>query len=319
MELQYSADASRRTKVRTVLLLNRLRDLDLIAATPGRAAHASAASGLVQIGDYLHVILDDEAHLASFRLGDPAPGRTWPMLVDALPSGASDRKAVKPDFEVLLALSPSGRYGQAGLLALGSGSTARRERAVGLKLGADGDIVSASAPIDVAVLYRAMRHAAGEINLEAGGVKGDQMLLISRAHRLRPANHLFRFSAADLLQWLDEPSRPLPSFSLDVLVLPTLGNVVAGITDAAALSGGAWLISAVAEETDDSYHDGACAGAALAVLSSAGELQSWWPLAEPIKVEGICLHGTNRDLLLVNDPDDAAIPAGLYSARLPFS
>jgi len=91
-----------------VLILNRLRDLDLLAATPGRAAHASAASGLVQIGDYLHVIMDDEAHLASFRLGDPAPGRTWPMWVDALPSDAPDRKAVKPDFEVLLALSPSG-------------------------------------------------------------------------------------------------------------------------------------------------------------------------------------------------------------------
>ncbi|MGH8584629.1 MAG: hypothetical protein ACREWE_00025 [Gammaproteobacteria bacterium] len=28
------------------------RDLDLIGATPDRAAHASAASGLVQIGDY---------------------------------------------------------------------------------------------------------------------------------------------------------------------------------------------------------------------------------------------------------------------------
>jgi hypothetical protein len=48
----------------TVLLLNRLRDLDLIAATAGRAAHVSAASGLVQIGDYLHVIIDDETHLA---------------------------------------------------------------------------------------------------------------------------------------------------------------------------------------------------------------------------------------------------------------
>jgi hypothetical protein len=55
------------------------------------------------------------------------------------------------------------------------------------------------------------------------------------------------------------------------------------------------------------------------VISSAGELHSWWPLAETIKVEGICLHGTNRDVLLVNDPDDAAIPAGLYAARLPFT
>ncbi len=302
----------------TVLILNRLRDLDLIAPSPGRPAHASAASGLVQIGNYLHVIMDDEAHLASFRVGDPAPGRTWPMGVDALPSDAPDRKAAKPDFEVLLALSPSDRYGQAGLLALGSGSTARRERAVGLKLGADGEIVSASAPIDVAALYHAMRTVAGEINLEAGGVTRGQMLLISRAHRQWPANHLFRFRAAELLQWLDEPGRPAPSFRLDVLVLPKLRNVVAGITDAVALPSGAWLLSAVAEATNDSYHDGACVGAALAVISNAGELQSWWPLAEPLKVEGICLHGSRRDLLLVNDPDDAAIPAGLYAARLPF-
>jgi hypothetical protein len=175
-----------------------------------------------------------------------------------------------------------------------------------------------SAPLDIAALYCALRNVAGEINLEAGGVTRGQMLLISRAHQLRPANHLFRFRSADLLQWLCEPSRPLPSFRLEVLVLPKLGNVVAGITDAVALSGGAWLVSAVAEATDDSYHDGACAGAALAVISSAGELQSFWPLAKPIKIEGICLHGTNRDVLLVNDPDDAAIPAGLYAARLPF-
>ncbi len=166
-------------------------------------------------------------------------------------------------------------------------------------------------------MYRALREVAGEINLEAGGVTRDHALLISRAHQRRPANHLFSYSAPDLLRWLDEPSGPLPSLRSDVLVLPRLGNVVAGITDAAALSGGAWLVSAVAERTDDSYHDGACAGSALAVITSAGELQGWWPLAEPIKVEGVCLHGGHGHLLLVNDPDDPAIPAGLYAARLP--
>jgi len=140
-----------------VLIVNRLRDLDLIAPSPGRPAHASAASGLVQMGDYMHVLLDDEAHLASFRLGDPGPGRTWRMLDDALPLDAPARKAVKPDLEVLLALSPGDRYGQTELLALGSGSTASRERAVRLKLGADGAIVSASAPIDLALVSRAAR------------------------------------------------------------------------------------------------------------------------------------------------------------------
>jgi len=103
---------------------------------------------------------------------------------------------------------------------------------------------------------------------------------------------------------------------LDVLVLPKLGNVVAGITDAVALSGGAWLVSAVAEATDDSYHDGACAGAALAVISSAGELKCWWPLAELIKVEGICFHGTNRDLLLVKASGRCGDPGGFVCRSL---
>ncbi len=173
----------------------------------------------------------------------------------------------------MLALAPHDRDGQAALLALGSGSTARRERAVRLDLGADGDILSASALIDMAPLYRAMRDIAGEINIEAGGVAEDRMLLISRAHGRRPANHLFSFPVADLLRWLDEPGRSVPAFRSDVLVLPKIGNVVASITDAAALAGGAWLVSAVAECTDDSYRDGACIGSALAVVTSAGELE----------------------------------------------
>ncbi len=300
------------------LALNRLRDLDLLAApSVGRPAHASAASGLVRAGDYLHVVLDDEAHLGSFRLGDPAPGRTWRLLEDALPLDARARKAVKPDFEVLLGLAASDTCGPAGLLALGSGSTARRERAVRLTLGADGDIASSSAPVDLAPLYGALRRSAGAINVEAAGVAEDRALLISRAHRKRPANHLFSFSAPELLRWMDEPGRSVPPFRSAVLVLPKIGKVVAGITDAAALPGGAWLVSAVAEVTDDSYRDGACAGSALAVVTSGGALRSWWPLSEPIKIEGICLHQTDRDVLLVNDPDDPAFPAGLYAARLP--
>jgi hypothetical protein len=299
-----------------MLSLNRLRDLDLEAATgPGRPAHASAASGLVRIGEHLHVIMDDEAHLASFRVSDPAPGRTFHLLADALPVHPPDRKAAKPDFEVLLPLANPGR--EARMLALGSGSTARRERAVTVTLTADGGIASGSAPIDLALLYGAMRDRTGEINLEAGAIRGDRALLVSRAHRRCPANHLFSFSATELIGWLDEPDRPLPAFHCQGLLLPRLADVAAGITDALALPGGGWLLSAVAEATDDAYRDGACAGSALAVLGETGELEAWWPLADPIKIEGICLCGGDGELLLVNDPDDPGIAAGLYVGRLP--
>jgi hypothetical protein len=84
------------------------------------------------------------------------------------------------------------------------------------------------------------------------------------------------------------------------------------------LPGGEIVFSAVAEDTDDAYHDGACVGAAIGIIDENGCMRSLQRLDQPYKVEGINarLNGNRLDLLLVTDADDPAIPAMLLSGLI---
>ncbi|UUZ63239.1 hypothetical protein LP417_26880 [Polaromonas sp. P1-6] len=73
-----------------------------------------------------------------------------------------------------------------------------------------------------------------------------------------------------------------------------------GFTDGAALPGGGWIFSAVAEDTNDSYRDGSCAGSAIGWVTMNVELQRLEPLSGGPKVKGISLVGAKRLLLLVD-------------------
>ena len=92
-------------------------------------------------------------------------------------------------------------------------------------------------------------------------------------------------------------------------------------TDGSALAGGAWLISAVAENVDDSYNDGLCVGASIGLVDATGSLRSMQALAPSFKVEGIAadLDGDALTLTMVTDADDAAIPSQLLSAKMSLA
>ena len=97
----------------------------LNVAEPLASGHPflSAASGLVQIGEILCVVGDDEQHLAVFNQNEDGPGRLIRLLPGDLPCKKKKRKAVKPDFEILFQLPESGL-----ICAMGSGSTPHRMR-----------------------------------------------------------------------------------------------------------------------------------------------------------------------------------------------
>jgi hypothetical protein len=90
-----------------------------------------------------------------------------------------------------------------------------------------------------------------------------------------------------------------------------------GFTDASALPDGTVVFTAVAEDTDDSYADGRCAGAVIGMIGPDGALGQVRPLDQPYKVEGVDarIDGPAIDLLLVTDADDPAIASGLFSAQ----
>jgi hypothetical protein len=89
-------------------------------------------------------------------------------------------------------------------------------------------------------------------------------------------------------------------------------------TDGAALPGGGFAFSAVAEATDDGVADGACTGSAIGIVDGRDRIRAMWRLAPPLKVEGVATRadGSAVELLACTDADDADVPARLLQVRL---
>ena len=73
----------------------------LSVETNAAVGHLSAASGLVQVGQRLFVVADDEHTLAVFDLSGDRAGRLHRLFDGDLPDKPKARKAAKPDLEAL--------------------------------------------------------------------------------------------------------------------------------------------------------------------------------------------------------------------------
>ena len=102
-----------------------------------------------------------------------------------------------------------------------------------------------------------------------------------------------------------------------------IDGVPLGFTDAAAVPGGHWMFCAVAEDTSDSYVDGACAGTAIGCVGASGTLCSLWRLSGRWKAEGLAAalgaDGDSLSLTLVTDGDDRARNAMLLTVRMSLA
>ena len=101
--------------------------------------------------------------------------------------------------------------------------------------------------------------------------------------------------------------------AIDSIDLGQIDGVPLSFTDAASLPDGSMVFTAVAEDTEDTYNDGACLGAAIGVAARDGTVRFLDQLDECHKVEGVTARVDNNviRLLLVTDADDPAIPASL--------
>ena len=301
--------------------LTALRQLDVINVH-GDPDFVSAASGLVAVGDCLHVIADDELTLATFArpqpTGHPVPGQLLRLLSGELPSQKKARKKLKPDWEALTLLPACSSFPHGALLALGSGSKPIRDHAAIIALDAHGRTGGDVQIHSLTSFYQQLQAHTTDLNIEAAFSRDDILHFISRGNRAHPDSMLFRCPQSAWLAWLFGVHGTVPVVTTTALALPALNGVAASISDAVAVADG-WLAACVAEATDDSYHDGQCVGAALARFDSAHRLTGWWPLAEPVKVEGLVVQPVDDriEILLVNDPDDRAIPAQLFRTVLP--
>jgi hypothetical protein len=298
-----------------------VRSLSLARASqPGRPRHLSAGSGLVAAGRYLYVIADDELHLGVFPARGRAPGALVRFRAGRLPLRKKERKRRKPDYEAIVALPPFERFPAGALLVLGSGSRPSRRKGVLVALGADGAIASRPRIVDLAPLYRPIEREFDALNIEAAFVDGDRLALLQRGNKEDSRNARIRLALPPLLQALAADA-PLPrSALLDITSfdLGTIAGVPLGFTDAAALPRGGFVFTAVAEDTGNSYADGACAGSAIGIVDRVGRVSALWRLKPALKVEGILVRSLRSGLrvMAVTDADDSSVAATLLQTKL---
>ena len=262
----------------------------------------AAASALVALDERLYVLGDDELLLQRYSLTGGFIDQQS-LLVGELPQEQAERKRLKPDFEMLCVL-PDGR-----LLALGSGSTAQRCRAVLV----DGEQTRV---IDLGELYGALAAQLPELNLEGAVVQGQQLLLAQRGNGRGGVNALISLDLSRVLGGLDQGG--LSASALCAVQPVELGDwqgVPLSLTDLCLDGQGRLLFSAAAEETASSYHDGACAGSVIGCLE-AGRVSRQWSLSGQAKIEGLAMLA-DGSLRLVNDPDDRQQRSRLFRLDLP--
>jgi hypothetical protein len=301
-----------------MITLKKIRDLDLSnPATPGRPSHLSAASGLVCVNSFVYVIADDELHLGVFRASDSGPGHLIRLFDGVLPVSKSDRKNQKPDLEALTLLPAYKDHPHGALLALGSGSRRGRRMGALLALDAQGAVCSPPRVIDLSPMLAPLDDEFSTLNIEGAIVSGSEMLLFQRCNKQRHENAVIRFQLSAVLNTLSSGRigaiKPIGIHAFD---LGKVDGIPLCFTDAAALPNGEMIFTAVAEDTEDAYADGLCAGAAIGI--AGGDGLRLVPLDRPYKIEGIDarMDGNVIRLLLVTDPDDADIPAGLFSTAI---
>jgi uncharacterized protein DUF6929 len=305
------------------LELRELRQLDIdVASGPGRAPHVSAASGVVQRGDFVYVVGDDELTLAIFEVSGDAPGRTERVLSGELPSEHAARKEAKPDLEALTVLPPFEEHPQGALLGLGSGSTPARDRGFLWALGADGSLQGRPREIGLASLYSVMRDRVEDLNIEGAAVMGDQLWLLQRGNGPRGKNVVAELALGEVVDSLLR-HRAVVATELQALRSYDLGELDGAkltFSDASALGAELLVFTASAESSPNTYEDGQILGSVVGTIDLDGEVRRLRTIDRAYKVEGV--HATLDTgvmaLTFVCDQDDPDVASPLLSATMPL-
>jgi hypothetical protein len=293
-----------------------IRKLDLAEGSePRRPAWLSAASGLVRTADEFCVVADDELHLGRFTLDAGRAGRLLRLFPGDLPNARKRRKKRKPDIEVLMRLPANVGFPHGALLALGSGSGARRCRGALLALGANGRVTGRARAIDATDLFARLSRSFDDLNLEGGWVAGNTLHLLHRGNKGSSRNAVLRWDLKPVLRGLVH-ERALPDADpLDMreFDLGDVQGVPLCFTDASPLPQGGWLFSAVAENTSSAYADAHCLGSAIGRVDARSRLRWIRPVSRKLKIEGIDAQqvGAQLEAWLATDADDPLVAASL--------
>jgi hypothetical protein len=306
------------------LELRELRRLDLEAASgPGRPAHVAAASGVVQRGDFVYVIGDDELFLAVFEIAGGGPGRLERVFHGELPAGGGERKAAKPDLEALTVLPPFEGHPQGALLGLGSGSTEARDRGFLWGLGPDGSLRGDPGVIDLTPLYELLRSELGELNIEGAAVVGERLWLLQRGNSELGLNVVAELELSEVMESVvrDRAFAASELRRARTYELGELGGAKLTFSDASPLGGDLLVFTASAESSASTYEDGEILGSVVGTIDSGGDVRRLRTIDRSYKVEGVhaMLEAGVMSLTFVCDQDDPEVASPLLSATMPVS
>ncbi|MFO0595735.1 MAG: hypothetical protein U0228_10530 [Myxococcaceae bacterium] len=266
----------------------------------------SAASGLVHHDGALYVVADDALEVLETSVGGATRGR-YP-LTDA-PLGAPVHKADKADLEALVLIGDQ-------LIALGSGSSPKRRKALRLRVHGAGNVRLPA--IDLGPLYAALGRHFSELNIEGAVVRGDEVILAQRGNGARRENALVFLDRARFEAGLETAVITESCLKrIQPVSLGALRGVDLTLTDLAVGPSNTLLFTAAAEDTTNPYDDGEVTGSVVGRVSSDGaiETSSLVELAS-VKWEGVCWL-PSQELRLVADPDDPRARAPLFGMPWP--
>ena len=255
-------------------------------------------------------------------LGQTANLRFALNIEGDLPNGKRQRKTVKPDLETLTALPPMTGCPHGALLALGSGSRAGRQTGVLLALDASGAATGRVAHLELSALYAPLQLQFADLNIEGAFVASGELHLLQRGNQGDARNACIHYDWNHISPWLaGQWPAPPAAKNVQMIDLGDGGDVPLSLTDGAALSGGGWVFSAVAEDTHNSYRDGACVGSAVGAVGPDGQVRQLHPLQGSPKVEGIAVQewGDERILTLVTDADDPATASQVLQVTITIA
>ena len=312
-----------------------VRSMPLVYAAGADAAldrpgHVRAGSGLAWVGGTLVAIQDDANFVARI---DPGTARVHPVPLPAGEGGLRQfddgrgNKRFKLDLEACTVV-PDGRGGEM-LLALGSGSSARRERILRM---ADAHAPHPYVELREAItFYARLRDAAdfsgSELNVEGAVWRGGHVLLLNRGNGAavdgrQPVDATCEVDWVALLTCQDGPGgHPAPApESIIQYDLGEIGGCRLSFTDA-TVAGDALVYTATAEASPNAVDDGPVAGSALGVIGAEGEAR-WTELRFVDgarfdgKVEGVARGSRPGTVYVIVDRDDPHRPSELCEVEL---
>jgi len=273
----------------------------------------------VRAGEFLYVVADDELHLGVFPVIGNQPGVLLRLKSGELPDAPAARKVAKPDLESLARLGPSDKHPHGALFALGSGSRPNRRAGYVIELAEQGAAIDSPRALELSAIFAALGQVK-DINIEGAVVDGDRLRLLQRGNKGDGRNAVIELRCERLAHQLrhQDGLDKVELVHISWFDLGDIQGVPLCFSDGAALADGSIAFTAVAEDTEDSYADGRCVGAAVGLINANGNLQALRRLARPWKVEGIEARseGGVVQLLLATDADDPQVPASVYSAQL---